>query len=84
MFKMKYLYLYFVIITLFIVQVLSCDKVEYHTITKTITVTSTSCISSTPTSIPECTTSGGTCDLNNPGNCCNLVCVNGNPHPTCY
>ena len=31
---------------------------------------------------PLCVPSGGTCDLANPGACCNLVCINGAP-PHC-
>lgn len=31
----------------------------------------------------SCVPSGGPCDLNNPGACCSLTCVNGVPNPTC-
>lgn len=31
----------------------------------------------------SCVPSGGPCDLNDPGACCSLTCINGNPTPTC-
>jgi hypothetical protein len=31
----------------------------------------------------SCIVSGATCDLNNPGACCSLTCVNANPTPIC-
>ncbi|KAK4441906.1 hypothetical protein QBC34DRAFT_457439 [Podospora aff. communis PSN243] len=58
------------------------------TITSTakIHVTSTVGITSTTTVCigqPPCTDSGDPCDLDNPGACCSVTCINGFPTPFC-
>lgn len=54
------------------------------TFTTTITNTiSTSSLTTTTSSISVCTPSGGPCELDNPGVCCNEICFNNLPYPTC-